>query len=102
MAEAPALEDGPTTLASGGGLTVHLTDKRHYGTTLLLATGSPQHIEGLRALASRKRLTSLVDWNAALAELGQQLVGAAIYADLAAVQYAGVDVERQHATQQRA
>jgi DNA polymerase (family 10) len=56
VAEAPALEDGPTTLASGGGLKVHLTDKRHYGITLLLATGSPQHIEGLSALASRKSL----------------------------------------------
>ena len=41
----------------GGGLTVHLTDKRHYGITLLLATGSAQHIEELRALAIRKGLT---------------------------------------------
>ena len=31
-------------------------DNRHYGVTLLFATGSPQHIEGLRALANRKRL----------------------------------------------
>jgi DNA polymerase (family 10) len=56
VAEAPALEDGPTTLASGGGLKVYLTDKRHYGITLLLATGSSQHIEGLHALANRKGL----------------------------------------------
>ncbi len=56
VAEAPALVDGPTTLASGGGLKVYLTDKRHYGITLLLATGSPQHIEGLHALANRKGL----------------------------------------------
>ena len=56
VAEAPALADGPTTLASGGGLKVHLTDKRRYGITLLLATGSPQHIEGLHALATRKGL----------------------------------------------
>jgi DNA polymerase (family X) len=56
VAEAPALVDGPTMLASGGGLKVYLTDKRHYGITLLLATGSPQHIEGLHALANRKGL----------------------------------------------
>jgi DNA polymerase (family X) len=56
VAEAPALEDGPTTLASGGGLKVYLTDKWHYGITLLLATGSPQHIEGLHALATHKGL----------------------------------------------
>ena len=57
VAEAPALDRGPATLAPGGGLTVHLTDKRHYGITLLLATGSAQHIEELRALAVRKGLT---------------------------------------------
>jgi len=56
VAQAPALEDGPTTLASGGGLKVYLTDKWHYGITLLLATGSPQHIEGLHALATHKGL----------------------------------------------
>jgi DNA polymerase (family X) len=56
VAETPALTDGPTTLESDGRLKVHLTDQHHYGITLLLATGSPQHIEGLRALASRKRL----------------------------------------------
>ena len=57
VAEAPALDRGPATLAPGGRLTVHLTDKRHYGITLLLATGSAQHIEELRALAVRKGLT---------------------------------------------
>jgi DNA polymerase (family X) len=57
VAEASGLEGGPATLAPGGGLTVHLTDKRHYGITLLLATGSAQHIEDLRALAVRRGLT---------------------------------------------
>jgi DNA polymerase (family 10) len=56
VAEAPALDGGLATLAPGGGLTVHLTDKRHYGITLLLATGSAQHIEDLGALAVRKGL----------------------------------------------
>ena len=37
--------------------TVHLTDKRHYGMALLLATGSAQHIDELRAIAARKGLT---------------------------------------------
>jgi DNA polymerase (family X) len=54
VAEAPALEDGPKALTSGGELTVHLTDKKRYGITLLLATGSAAHIEALRALAERK------------------------------------------------
>jgi DNA polymerase (family X) len=56
VAEAPALADGPATLMSGGGLKVHLTDKRRYGITLLLATGSPRHIEGLHVLATHKGL----------------------------------------------
>jgi DNA polymerase (family 10) len=34
VAEAPALDGRPATLEPGGGLTVHLTDKRHYGMTL--------------------------------------------------------------------
>jgi DNA polymerase (family 10) len=57
VAEAPALDEGATTLAPGGGLTVHLTDKRHYGITLLLAIGSSQHIDELRSMATRKGLT---------------------------------------------
>ena len=48
---------GTGNARAGGRLTVHLTDKRHYGMTLLLATGSAQHIEELRALAVRKGLT---------------------------------------------
>ena len=33
-------------------LTVHLVEKSRYGITLLLATGSAQHVDGLRALAA--------------------------------------------------
>src|SRR5829696_2576623 len=54
VAEAPELVDGPTILKSGGEVRVHLTDPRHYGATLLHATGSPDHVEGLRALAKDK------------------------------------------------
>jgi DNA polymerase (family 10) len=57
VAEAPSLPDGPATLESDSSLAVHLTDARHYGITLLLATGSAAHIDELRALAARKGLT---------------------------------------------
>ena len=57
VAEAPALKAGPTTVASGGELTVHLTDGRHYGVTLLRATGSPRHVEALEMLARGKGLS---------------------------------------------
>jgi DNA polymerase (family 10) len=57
VAEAPALESGPATLETGGALAVHLTDKPHYGATLLFATGSAEHIEQLRDLAEHKGLT---------------------------------------------
>jgi DNA polymerase (family X) len=57
VAEAPSLENGPSTLTAGGELTVHLTDAAHYGITLLHATGSKSHIEALTALARDKGLT---------------------------------------------
>jgi len=57
VAEAPALKRGPTTIASGSELSVHLTDRRHHGITLLLATGSARHVEALRTLARSQGLT---------------------------------------------
>jgi DNA polymerase (family X) len=56
VAEAPSLADGPSTIDVGGELTVHLTDATHYGATLLHATGSKSHVEGLAALARDKGL----------------------------------------------
>jgi DNA polymerase (family 10) len=56
VAQADALEDGPTTLTSSGDLKVRLTDEKHYGASLLFATGSEHHLEELRALAKCKRL----------------------------------------------
>jgi DNA polymerase (family 10) len=56
VAEAPKLTGGPELLSTGGGLSVHLTDHRHYGATLLHATGSAQHLDALRALAAGKKL----------------------------------------------
>ena len=53
VAEAPSLDDGPAVLDSSG-LKVYLTDRKHFGATLLHATGSAAHLEELRALAERK------------------------------------------------
>jgi DNA polymerase (family 10) len=57
VAEAPALASGPAMLKTGGALSVHLTDKQHYGATLLAATGSSDHLEQLQQLAHREGLT---------------------------------------------
>jgi DNA polymerase (family 10) len=54
VAQADALENGPTTLRSSGDLKVHLTDSKHYGASLLFATGSASHLQALRALAKSK------------------------------------------------
>jgi hypothetical protein len=42
--------DGGKTIRVSEHLTVHLVKKRRYGITLLRATGSAQHVDGLRAL----------------------------------------------------
>jgi len=57
VAEVRNLPAGPEQIAASEALTVHLTDRAHAGATLLLATGVPAHIEGLRELAARKGLT---------------------------------------------
>jgi DNA polymerase (family X) len=54
VAEVRDLADGPQTLVANEQLTIHLTDARRYGVALLLATGSPAHVDGLRALAADK------------------------------------------------
>jgi DNA polymerase (family 10) len=38
-------------------LAVHLTDKRHYGAALLLATGSEEHLNQLREIAAARGMT---------------------------------------------
>jgi DNA polymerase (family 10) len=54
VAEAPvsAARDGKS-----GGLQVHLADRRHFGAVLLHATGSADHLQGLRVLAERMGLS---------------------------------------------
>ncbi|WFU19948.1 helix-hairpin-helix domain-containing protein [Bradyrhizobium sp. CB3481] len=53
VAVAPDAEDGPTALESDR-LTVHVTDRKHFGAILLHATGSRDHLDQLRALAEDK------------------------------------------------
>ena len=53
VAEAPTSGEAPAA-ANAGGLQVHLTDRRHFGAALLLATGSAAHLDELRALAADK------------------------------------------------
>jgi DNA polymerase (family X) len=56
VAQAEGLDDGPTTLTSTGDLKVHITDSKHFGASLLFATGSASHLEGLQTLAKSKGL----------------------------------------------
>ena len=53
VTETARLEGRPERLNPAGQLSVWLTDKSRFGITLLLATGSEQHLEALRACASR-------------------------------------------------
>ncbi|WP_407160563.1 PHP domain-containing protein [Bradyrhizobium sp. STM 3557] len=53
VAEAPRAEQRPADVDSGG-LRVHLTDRKHFGATLLHATGSAEHVEQLSALAEQQ------------------------------------------------
>jgi DNA polymerase (family 10) len=52
VAEVKTLKGRPETVRANDLLTVYLTDERRYGITLLLATGSQAHIDGLRQLGA--------------------------------------------------
>ena len=60
VAEAAKEEDAPAALNSSG-LKVHVTDRKHFGATLLHATGSAEHLDQLRTLAERKGMTLQAD-----------------------------------------
>ena len=60
VAEAAKQEDAPAALNSSG-LKVHITDRKHFGATLLHATGSAEHLDQLRTLAERKGMTLQAD-----------------------------------------
>lgn len=57
VVETSNLEGGPRKLDSNSELSVWLTDKRQLGATLMLATGSQEHIAQLRELAAKKKMT---------------------------------------------
>jgi len=59
VAEDAKLEDGPE-LVKTNQLSVYLTDSEHFGSSLLLATGSNAHLQQLRTLAEDQGL-SLTD-----------------------------------------
>jgi DNA polymerase (family 10) len=71
VAEAPKLEGGPAILDYSG-LKIHLTDRKHFGATLLHATGSAEHLDGLRALSKQNGMRLEVDG----LHKGRSLVGA--------------------------
>jgi DNA polymerase (family 10) len=54
VAQVKILKEGHHIINASDQLTVHLTDARHYGATLLQATGSDGHLEELRALATER------------------------------------------------
>ena len=60
VAEAAKEEDAPAALNSSG-LEIHVTDRKHFGATLLHATGSAEHLDQLRTLAERKGMTLRAD-----------------------------------------
>jgi DNA polymerase (family 10) len=56
-----AKEEGALAALNSSGLKVHLTDRKHFGATLLHATGSAEHLDQLRTLAERKSTTLQAD-----------------------------------------
>jgi DNA polymerase (family X) len=60
VAEAAKEAYAPASLNSPG-LKVHITDRKHFGATLLHATGSTEHLNQLRTLAERKGATLQAD-----------------------------------------
>jgi DNA polymerase (family X) len=60
VAEGAKEEDAPAALNSSG-LRVHVTDRKHFGATLLHATGSAEHLDQLRTLAERRGMTLQAD-----------------------------------------
>jgi DNA polymerase (family 10) len=54
VAEAP--KEDVATILNSTGLKVHLTDRKHFGATLLHATGSVEHLDRLRSLAAKHKM----------------------------------------------
>jgi DNA polymerase (family 10) len=71
VAEASKREDAPAPPARSG-LKVLISDKKHFGATLLKATGSTKHLEQLQALAELKGMKLETDG----LRIGRRLVAA--------------------------
>jgi DNA polymerase (family 10) len=54
VAKTARLEGSPAMLKIGEEIAIFLTDKKRFGVTLLLATGSESHVRALQAIANRK------------------------------------------------
>jgi DNA polymerase (family X) len=54
-------EEGAPVALNSSGLKIHVTDRKHFGATLLHATGSAEHLDQLRTLAERKSMTLQAD-----------------------------------------
>lgn len=52
----PQLQGKNDIIKAGDSLTIHVTNTQRYGITLLLATGSDQHVEALQAVAKHQGL----------------------------------------------
>lgn len=77
VAEAPSMENSPAVLKSGD-LTVHLTDPKRLGITLLRATGNPDHLAQLEELARGKGYVLTADG----LMKGRKLIAAKAEADI--------------------
>jgi len=60
VAETAKEEDASAALNSSG-LKIHVSDRKHFGATLLHATGSAEHLDQLRTLAERKGMALQAD-----------------------------------------
>jgi DNA polymerase (family 10) len=77
VAQSARLEDGPDVLKNGD-VSVHLTDRKRYGITQLLATGSGGHLDELRKLAKNRGLEITEDG----LRRGKKVVAAEAEADI--------------------
>jgi DNA polymerase (family X) len=77
VAQAARLKNGPT-VQKNGELSIHLTDKKRYGITQLLATGSGGHLDELRNFAKNKGLEITEDG----LRRGKKVVAAEAEADI--------------------
>ena len=73
----PRLQGASKTISQADQLAVHVTARDHYGVTLLLATGSEAHVDGLKTLAKKKgyKLDSRGLWKASRVVAALQKAG---------------------------